>query len=405
MKTNLRTLFLLCNRGVRQFAFSSFVASLAIAMAGGLFLGTWKIKEGAQEAFNLSSGGFDAVLGARGSKLQLILNAVFHLEASPGNLKWEQYEVLKNTPGVKEAYPLAVGDNFMGYRLVGTLSSLFHDHEWKEGVKYKVQSGGRYFSDNAKEALVGNFVANKLNLKIGDTFNPYHGLTYREDSKHDEIYVVVGILEATGTPSDKVIWIPIKGIQLMEGHASEYATSVSAVLVKLKGAAGFTLEMKYNKQGNQATFAWPIAATLAQFFDRLVWFEKVLEWIAYLVGLVAGLIILAILRNSLNERKREFAILRCLGASRGFIINVVLGQSLIISMLGALGSLLIYFIMSGVASYFIRDQTGVLLDPFSIDFTFIYVFFVILFLGLISALPPAFLAYRVDISKNLRPLA
>ena len=90
MKTNLRTLFLLCNRGVRQFAFSSFVASLAIAMAGGLFLGTWKIKEGAQEAFNLSSGGFDAVLGARGSKLQLILNAVFHLEASPGNLKWEQ---------------------------------------------------------------------------------------------------------------------------------------------------------------------------------------------------------------------------------------------------------------------------------------------------------------------------
>jgi putative ABC transport system permease protein len=405
VKTNLRTLFLLCNRGVRQFAFSSFVASLAIAMAGGLFLGTWKIKEGAQEAFNLSSGGFDAVLGARGSKLQLILNAVFHLEASPGNLKWEQYEVLKNTPGVKEAYPLAVGDNFMGYRLVGTLSSLFYDHEWKEGVKYKVQSGGRYFSDNAKEALVGNFVANKLNLKIGDTFNPYHGLTYREDSKHDEIYVVVGILEATGTPSDKVIWIPIKGIQLMEGHASEYATSVSAVLVKLKGAAGFTLEMKYNKQGNQATFAWPIAATLAQFFDRLVWFEKVLEWIAYLVGLVAGLIILAILRNSLNERKREFAILRCLGASRGFIINVVLGQSLIISMLGALGSLLIYFIMSGVASYFIRDQTGVLLDPFSIDFTFIYVFFVILFLGLISALPPAFLAYRVDISKNLRPLA
>ena len=65
-------------------------------MAGGLFLGTWKIKEGTQDAFNLSSGGFDAVLGARGSKLQLILNAIYHLEASPGNLKWEQYEIIKN---------------------------------------------------------------------------------------------------------------------------------------------------------------------------------------------------------------------------------------------------------------------------------------------------------------------
>ncbi|MEJ6524778.1 MAG: ABC transporter permease [Opitutales bacterium] len=402
---SFRSLFFLCTRGVRQFAFSSLVASLAIAMSGGLFLGTWKIKEGAQNAFTLSSGGFDAVLGARGSKLQLILNAIFHLEASPGNLKWEQYEIIKNTPGVKEAYPLAVGDNFMGYRLVGTESSLFKEHEWKKGIKYRVQKSGRIFSDNAKEALVGNFVANKLGLKVGDRFQPYHGLTFREESKHDEIYVVVGILDPTGTPADKVIWIPIKGIQLMEGHASEYASSVSAVLVKLRGAAGFALEMKYNKQGNQATFAWPIAATLAEFFDRLVWFEKVLEWIAYLVGSVASLIILAVLRNSMNERKREFAILRCLGASRRFVTNVMLGQSLIISLIGALGSFLIYLIMSGIASYFIREQTGVLLSPFEFDLTFFYVFFAILILGIVSGIPPAFSAYRVDISKNLRSSA
>ena len=399
-----RSFTLLCFRGVKQFGFSSFVASLTIAMAGGLFLGTWKIKESAQESFNLSSGGFDAVLGARGSKLQLILNALFHLEASPGNLSWDQYEMIKNTPGVKEAYPLAVGDNLLGYRLVGTLSSMFEVHEWKEGEKYKVQGKGRIFTDNAREALVGNFVANKLKLQIGDTFQPYHGLTFREDSKHDEIYVVVGILEPTGTPADKVIWIPIKGIQHMEGHSKEYASSVSAVLVKLKGAAGFALEMKYNKQGNQATLAWPIAATLAEFFDRLAWFEKILEWIAYLVGLVAGLIILAVLRNSMNERRREFAILRCLGAGRSFVTNVVLGQSIIISLIGATGSFFIYFVMNGVASHFIREQTGVLLQPFMIDFTFIYVFLSILALGIISALPTAFLAYRVDISKNLRSL-
>ena len=77
-------------RGIRQFLFSSLIASLSIAMAGGLFLSTWKIKEGAQNSFRHSSSGFDAVLGARGSKLQLILNAIFHLEASPGNLDWEQ---------------------------------------------------------------------------------------------------------------------------------------------------------------------------------------------------------------------------------------------------------------------------------------------------------------------------
>ena len=118
---------------------------------------------------------------------------------------------------------------------------------------------------------------------------------------------------------------------------------------------------------------------------------------------VACLIILSVLRNSMNERKREFAILRSLGASRYFITNVVLGQSLIISLVGALGSFLVYLIMSGVASHFIREQTGVLLDPFNFDLTFVYVFLVIVLLGLISGISPAWMAYRVDISKNLRP--
>jgi putative ABC transport system permease protein len=117
---------------------------------------------------------------------------------------------------------------------------------------------------------------------------------------------------------------------------------------------------------------------------------------------VASLIILAVLRNSMNERKREFAILRCLGASRRFVTNVVLGQSLIISLIGALGSFLIYLIMSGIASYFIREQTGVLLSPFEFDLTFFYVFFAIIILGIVSGLPPAWSAYRVDISQNLR---
>ncbi|MFP6887557.1 MAG: ABC transporter permease, partial [Opitutales bacterium] len=143
-------------RGLRQYAFSTVVAALAIALAGGLFLGTWKIKEEAKNAFSRSSGGFDAVLGARGSKLQLVLNGLFHLEASPGNLSWEQYELIRDTRGVSEAYPIAVGDNYHGFRLVGTLSEMFEKHEWREGRKYKVQPG-RLFSDNAKEALVGAF--------------------------------------------------------------------------------------------------------------------------------------------------------------------------------------------------------------------------------------------------------
>ena len=402
MNNHFGNLFLLSYRGFKQFKSSSLVASLSIAIAGGLFLSTLKVKEGAENSFTHSSGGFNAVLGARGSSLQLVLNSIFHLEASPGNLDWEEYELIKSTRGVSEAYPIAVGDNYMGYRLVGTLPDLFLKHEWKTGNNYKIEKG-RIFSDSAKEALVGKFVASKLGLKIGDKFHPYHGLTYRESSKHDDIYVVVGILEATGTPADKVIWVPIKGIQHMEGHAQEYLNSVSAVLLNLKGIREpMDLYSKYNRRSNEATLVWPINKTIADFFKRLTWFEKILQWVAYMIGLMSGMLVLAILQNSINERKREFAILRCLGASRSFLVQVVMSQSIIISMLGGLGSLIIYFTTSSLSSYYIREETGVLLEPFHIDLTYVFVFLSIILLGLTSAILPSFSVYRVDINKNLQ---
>jgi hypothetical protein len=214
------------------------------------------------------TGGFDAVLGPRGSQIDLILNAMFHMGSSTGLLSWEQYEEIRDTRGVEEAYPTAMGDNYKGFRLVGTLPELFEEHEWSKGKKYEVKEGGRIFSENENEALVGDYVARQLALSIGDEFNPYHGLAFDETKQHQDTFVVVGLLEPTGTPSDNVIWIPIKGIQQMEGHDPAFAQSVSAVLLSLKkGTAGFQLDMKYNKQGNPTTFAWPVAGVLSSFFQ------------------------------------------------------------------------------------------------------------------------------------------
>ena len=403
IRPGLRTILFLAQKGFGQHAFSSLVASLTIALAAGLFLSTFKIKEEANKAFSNASGGFDAVLGARGSKLQLILNALFHLEASPGNLSWKQYETILKTPGVREAFPIAVGDNYLGYRLVGTLPNLFTDHQWRPGENYKVQKGGRIFTDSAKEALVGSMVARKLNLKIGDRFHPYHGLTYKEESKHSDIYVVVGLLEATGTPADRVIWIPIKGIQLMEGHDASMAQSVSAVLLTLKGAAGFSLDLKYNKQGDRATLAWPVASILGSFFNKLNWFEDVLSLVAYMVAFIGSMIIFATLRSAMNERIREFAILRCLGASRRDVTFVVLAQSIMISFLGALGSLLFSFVIHSITARLIREQTGVVMEGIAIDQATIITFFALLLIGLLSGLLPALQAYRVNLSENLKP--
>ena len=404
LNSKVGLIFFLARKGFRQHFFASLVAAFSIALAGGLLLGTMKIQKQTQTSFANASGGFDAVLGARGSKLQLILNALFHLDASPGNLPWEQYELIKKTPGVEEAYPIAVGDNYLGYRLVGTDPELFFEHEWKKGEKYKLRRG-RVFSEMAKEALVGSFVADKLNLKIGDKFQPYHGLNFKEDTQHEDVYVVVGLLEATGTPSDKVIWVPIKGIQLMEGHDQEMAQSVSAVLLSLKGATGFNLEIRYNRQGNQATFAWPVAATLASFFDKMNWFRGVLEVIAYVIAAVGILMVASIMHSSLNMRKRDFAIMRSLGSGRLILTGVIFGHSLIISVLGALGSLLIMQGIGLITQGIIVEETGVLLDGMNLQLQDLWVIMAIIFSGLVGGLGAAVNAYRSELVDLLQPIS
>jgi putative ABC transport system permease protein len=128
-------------KSLRQHLLSTTITSFSIALAGGLILSVWVIKDQSNAAFTGVNAGFDAVLGARSSKLQLVLNSIFHVEASPGNLALEDYEDIKKHPGVEHAIPIAVGDNFKGFRLVGTLPELFTDTEYSEGKKYATLPG------------------------------------------------------------------------------------------------------------------------------------------------------------------------------------------------------------------------------------------------------------------------
>src|SRR4029077_19245656 len=125
-------------RSLRQHALSTLVTAGSIALAAGLLLTVWVVKTQAQAVFAATNSGFDAVLGARGSKLQLVLNAIFHLEASPGNIAAKDFEMIRHHPAVKAAIPIAVGDNFQGWRIVGTVEELFTGIEYAPGRRYAV---------------------------------------------------------------------------------------------------------------------------------------------------------------------------------------------------------------------------------------------------------------------------
>jgi putative ABC transport system permease protein len=397
---------MIISRSLRQHALSTIITALSIALAGGLLMSVWTVKEQSQSTFTGVNGGFDAVLGARGSKLQLVLNAIFHLEASPGNVAFQDYMDIKTNPAVELAIPIAVGDNFRGYRLVGTLPEMFEKVEYAPGKHFTPALGDGFFDPRRREAVVGSFVAEKLGLKPGDTFHPFHGLIYDEKKQHSETYVVVSTLKPSNTPADKVIWIPLAGIQKMTGHDPKAATDVSAVLVKLKnsgGLAGFGLDMMYNKQGNRLTFAWPIGATMADLFSKISWFDKVLALVSYLVALVATGSILASIYNSMNERRREIAILRALGARRRIIFSVILLEAAAISALGMIVAFVFYLaIMIGVAAV-IRNETGIVLDPYKFNRVMLWAPAALITLGALAGVVPAWKAYRTDVAEHLSP--
>lgn len=396
---------LIVRRSLRQHLLSTTITALSIALAGGLLMSVWTVKVQSQATFTQVNTGFDAVLGARGSKLQLVLNAIFHLEASPGNLAVSDYETIRRHPLVKRAIPIAVGDNLRGYRIVGTLRDLFEQVEFAPGKKFALQAG-TWFDPTQDEAVVGSFAAEKLGLKVGDTFHPFHGLVYDPKNEHEDLYVVKGVLAPSNTPADKVIWIPLHGVQTMAGHDPKTAEDISAVLIQLRApAAGMMLDLAYNKQGNRLTFAYPIGAIMAELFAKIGWFDRVLTLIAYLVAVVSAAGVLVAIYNSMAARRRDIAILRSLGAHRRTIFGAIILEAAAIGVLGMVAAFGVYAIIAGGVAAIIRAQTGVLLDPWAFNRVMICAPLAMIGLCALGGLVPAWKAYRTDIADNLSPLS
>jgi len=411
-------LMLIVRRSLRQHALSTAITVLSVALASGLVMAVFAIKSQTYDAFTGGANGFDAVLGARGSQLQLVLNTVFHLETSPGNIPWQMYTAIAQDPGVDLAVPYAVGDNYQGYRIVGTTTELFTRFPGEGGLR--VEGGGRIFTADAHEAVVGSVVAQRTGIKAGDTFSPAHGLIFDEEREHEDDYTVVGVLEATNSPLDRIVWIPIEGVFRMSGHVlrgtgrnfrpedgaaiPDEHREVSAVMLKLKDPqAGIYLDQAINRQAARATFAWPIGRAMADLFEKIGWVNRVLELVAYLVVVVAAGTILASLYNTMNERRREFAILRSLGARKGTVFSAIVLEATTITALGTLVGYLFYAVILGTAFVIVRAQTGVVLQVFKMDSALWITPIGMLLIGALAGLVPAFKAYRTDVASNLMP--
>ena len=419
--SGLRGMFLIVRRSLRQHAVSTIITAIGVALGCGLLMSVFALQQQTEDAFTAGNTGFDAVVGARGSQLQLVLNSVFHLEQSPGNISWKRYTDIANDRRIKEAIPYAVGDNYKGFRIIGTVPKLFTKHELGEGVTFEFASKhGRVFDEYLGEAVIGSFVSQQTGMNVGSTFNSYHGMTFDEKQKHDIEFTVVGVLKPTNTPADRAIWIPLEAYFRMPGHAlqgsgtvykpqpgvaiPEEHKEVSAVMIRFtntRHAVGMNYEV--NRGSSDLTMAWPISSIMSDLFRKVGWVQNVLQLVAYMVIVVAACSIVAGLYNSMNERRREFAILRALGARRAMVFGAIVFESATIAAIGCVLSYGVYATLLAVTAWVVRSETGVVIEMVRWHPIMVIAPVACIVLGAVVGMIPAAKAYGTDVATNLVP--
>ena len=215
-------------RSIQQRALASTLTALSMALGVALVVAVLVAQGVIQDSFTRGAGGYHLVVGKKGSQLQLVLNTVYHLQESMEPVPYTFYKEFvtsggkqgKFAPFVEVAIPYCLGDNYEGFRVVGTVPDLFDKLEYAGGKKYEFETGGRNFKRaNFFEAVVGSSVARKTGLKLGDEFQPTHGLSNEGDGHKHDAFKIVGILKPTGTANDRALFINMEGFYLLDKHA------------------------------------------------------------------------------------------------------------------------------------------------------------------------------------------
>lgn len=353
-----------------------------------------------EEQFSSNADDIDLVLGAQGSPLQLVLSSVYQVDAPTGNIDYDSAHVWMRHPFVQSAIPLAYGDNYLGYKIVGTTPEYFE--------KFKAEiTKGKIF-EKEFEVVLGSTVAQKLNLKVGDKFNGTHG-DAKEGEKHEEFqYVVVGIASKTGKVVDNIILSTIESVWAMHGHEHEEGhegihepREITSVLLKFRSKMGIVTWPRIIAQNTKMQAASP-AIEINRLFTLFGIGLKTLEYLAYGIMLISGISIFISLFNRLKERQYEFALMRLHGASRFQILSLVIIESLFLCSVGYFFGTIIGRIGLGWVSNATAEDFKMGFNPTEIIWDKEgYLFLITLFVGVLAAIIPAVKAYRMNISKTL----
>lgn len=411
---------------------STALSLLLLSASVGIITLLLLFKSQLEEKLFTNAEGIDMVVGAKGSPLQLILANVYHIDNPTGNIPLKEANRLRRNPYIKTTIPLAYGDNYRGYRILGT------NRDYLVHYNGKLEQGK--WLDKSFQAVIGAKIAESTGLKIGDKFAGSHGFDEEGEVHADKKYVVVGILKPANNILDQLILTNIESVWEVHEHGehdddnhkheeeehqehthdegehddeehhhhddehdeadTHEEKEITAMLVKFQNPMGHIVVPRMVNANTSMQSASP-AIEIDRLFRLLGFGFDAINAIAIAIMFLSGVSVFISLYQSMKDRKYELALIRSLGGSRLQLFLLLLSESGLLVVVGyTIGFLFsrvgLYILSVNIKSSFHYD-----ISTFIISGQELELMVSVLLMGFLAALLPASQAYKTDISKTL----
>lgn len=402
--------------------FTALLTVFAIALSVCLLLAVERVRNEARASFANTISGTDLIVGARSGSVNLLLYSVFRIGNATNNIRWESFERFAEHRQVKWAIPISLGDSHRGYRVMGTSDEYFKHYRYARSQPLQLTQG-RIFDNDPFEVVLGAEVARALGYQLGEEIVLAHGVATISLVKHDDKpFTVVGILERTGTPVDRTLHISLAGMEALHidwqngmparGNArvsAEQARSmdlqpkqITAFMLGLNSKiATFGLQREINEFRGEPLLAILPGVALQELWSLMGTAEQALFVVSLFVVLTGLIGMLTAILTSLNERRREMAILRSVGARPWHVASLLVLEAFVLALAGVgFGLALLYLGIAG-AQDFVQANYGLYLAlsaPTNYEWMLLGG---ILLAALLMGSVPAWRAYRQSLADGL----
>jgi putative ABC transport system permease protein len=390
----------------------------AISLSLMLYMSVEKLRTSAYTSFTDTISQTDLIVGARTSSVQLLLYSVFRIGNATNNITWESYEDVIDRKEVAWSVPISLGDSHKGFRVMGTNNEFFKRYKFRGGQSIELEQGKNL--DDLYDVIIGAGVAEKLNYSVGTPLIVSHGLQSFSDHD-DQPFKVSGILAKTGTPVDNTVIVSLEAIEAIHVDWSTGAKipgqitpveeirqmdlspkNITAALIGVNSKLQiFQLQRWINEYPEESLSSILPGVALQELWRIVGVVENLLLGISVTVIFTTLIGMTAIIFSSLNERRREMAIWRAMGASPKVVIGLLMLEAFIISVMSIIVSTVMLFLTLYVLQPWIDNTYGILVNIEMLAVKDIYIFMLFIIAASLVSLIPAIRAYWFSINDGM----